>query len=109
MTLMIGFNTASAISFKFAALRQNEQLLKVALIWFIAANALGFVSAISFQQLLRYMPLNLAFAITGALWFLCVQVFGALLIFHETITLLQWVGVCFLIVGLIMISAGIRP
>ena len=117
MVLNIVLNVLGTISFKYSALRQNEApanaatiftFSKPALLWFGLANLLGFFGTVAFAKLLRYLPLSLAFTITGALTFLSVNIFGAMMLFHETVTPVQWGGVAFLLIGLAMISTGIK-
>ncbi len=93
----------SNISFKFSAISPDWRRV---LFWQLIGNIAGFGGVITFTLALRQIPLSIAFALSAGLGFVLVEVVGALLIFHETITTIQWLGVALVTGGIVLISQG---
>ncbi|HIC93911.1 MAG TPA: hypothetical protein EYP09_06660 [Anaerolineae bacterium] len=94
---------ASNIGLKLSALSQE---LRGFLWWQAVGNALGFLGVLTLTLLLRLMPLHLAYALTYGLSFVGVQVVGARLFFREAIAPVQWLGIAFIAVGIVIVSLG---
>jgi len=93
----------SNVSFKYSALSPGWRGF---LAWQVAGNLAGFASVLTLTALLRHIPLHIAFALSAGLGFVLVEVVGARLIFHETITDVQWLGVTLVAGGIVLISQG---
>jgi len=93
----------SNVSLKFSALSANWRGF---LAWQVAGNLAGFAGVLSFTLLLRQLPLNMAYALSAGLGFVLVEVIGARLIFHEAISVAQWLGVTLVTAGIVLIFQG---
>ncbi len=62
------------------------------LTWQVAGNLAGLGTVLTLTALLRFLPLHVAFTITTGLAVVGVQVVAATVLFHETITPVQWLG-----------------
>jgi len=101
----VAFNVVSNVGFKKSSLSHQWQGF---LGWQIVGNLAGFLSVIAFTFLLRYISMNLALAVQFGIGFVFVQVIGAQLIFKETITIAQWLGVSVIFLGILLVALG-RP
>ena len=99
----LAFNVISNLSFKWSAASQEVSGF---LWWQVVGNLAGLMTVIAFTLLLRHISLNLAFSITAGLGFIAVQVVGAWLVLHETITPLQWLGTSFITGGIVLVCLG---
>lgn len=93
----------SQVSFKWSAMSSDW---KGILRWQIIGNVLGFISVLSLTGLLKFIPLHHATAISMGLSFVLVQVVGAHLIFHETVSRLSWTGAGLIAAGIVLVSLG---
>ncbi len=75
------------------------------LAWQVVGNLAGFLGVLAFTLLLKFIPLHLAYGVGAGLGFVLVQVIAARLFFHEHITLIQWVGVALVALGILFIIA----
>nr|MBC7245782.1 hypothetical protein [Chloroflexota bacterium] len=96
----------SQVSFKWSAISSNSSDWKGFLRWQIIGNVLGFVSVLSLTALLKFIPLHHATAISMGLGFVLVQVIGARLIFHESISRTSWSGAGLIATGIVLVSLG---
>lgn len=93
----------SQVSFKRSALCSNwKEILR----WQIIGNVLGFISVLSLTALLKFIPLHHATAISMGLGFVFVQVIGARLIFHESVSKMSWTGAGLIVAGIVLVSLG---
>lgn len=97
------FVVSSNISFKWSA---GSPDWRGFLRWQVAGNLAGFMGVLSFTFLLRFVPLYLAYAVGQGLGFVSVQLIGAHLVFKETISPGQWLGMLLITAGIILISLG---
>jgi multidrug transporter EmrE-like cation transporter len=97
----IVFNILAITSFKLSALRENW---KVFLIWQVVGNLAGFLTVLTLTGLLKYLDLHVAFPITTGLAIIGVQLVGAKLIFHESITPQQWFGTLCILTGVFFLQ-----
>ena len=102
-TINLLFNVIANVSFKYSAFSSNWRGFTL---WQIIGNLAGFVTVLTLTWLLRYVPLDVAFPVTTGLAVLGVQVTATFLIFHESITLMQWLGTLLVILGILLISKG---
>ena len=100
--LNVTFAVVANTSFKLSATAPPRQFL----FWQVIGNISGLVTVLTLTALLRFIPLNLAWAITGGLGFMAVQVFASRLILNETITQMQWMGVVLISLGIILVAIG---
>jgi multidrug transporter EmrE-like cation transporter len=99
--LNLFFNIVANSSFKVSADSSNWRGL---LLWQVIGNLAGFLTVVSLTWLLRYIPLHVAIPLTMGLSVAGVQVIGAKFIFHEAITLTQWLGTSLVIMGIFLIG-----
>ncbi len=97
----LAFSVLSNIGFKWSALSVGWRGF---LWWQVVGNISGFLSVLAFTFLLRFIPLYLAF--TAGLGFIAVQIVGASLVFRETISSFQWVGMFLIAGGIVIVSLG---
>ncbi|MGB9879305.1 MAG: hypothetical protein ACPLRM_00960 [Anaerolineae bacterium] len=93
----------SQVSFKWSAMCSDW---KGILRWQIIGNVLGFISVLSLTALLKFIPLYHAAAISMGLGFVLVQVVGARLIFHESVSRTSWSGAGLIAAGIVLVSLG---
>ncbi|MBC7232128.1 MAG: hypothetical protein H5T68_02640 [Chloroflexi bacterium] len=93
----------SQVSFKWSAMSSDW---KGILRWQIIGNVLGFISVLSLTALLKFIPLHHATAISMGLGFVLVQVIGARLIFHESVSKASWTGAGLIAAGIVLVSLG---
>lgn len=74
----------------------------------IAGNLAGLVAVLALTFVLRYLPLNMAYALTAGLGFVLVQVVASRLVLGESVTVLQWAGVALIVLGIVLIFSGKR-
>jgi multidrug transporter EmrE-like cation transporter len=101
---LVGFivgQTASGIWFKLAADRHGMSALG----WFIAANVAGFLCAICLPLALRGQHPNIIYALCMGGGFCALQLVSALL-FRCPLSLVQWLGVAMVGVGLLCLALG---
>lgn len=93
----------SQVSFKWSTMSADW---KGFLRWQVVGNIAGFISVLSLTALLKFISLHHANAITVGLGFVLVQVIGARLIFHESVSRLGWAGAGLIAAGIVLISVG---
>jgi drug/metabolite transporter (DMT)-like permease len=76
------------------------------LLWQIIGSAFGLGTQLTFAGLVRYSSVQWASAIGIGLAFVSAEVFSAYAIFREAFSRLQWLGVAFVFIGLILIAWG---
>ncbi|MDH7486760.1 MAG: SMR family transporter [Anaerolineae bacterium] len=101
--LNVALNVVANVGFKWSALSGR---LREFLTWQVVGNVSGFLAVLSLTLIMRFIPLSQALAFSWGLGFIAIQVIGARLIFHETITVLQWFGVALIAGGLVLVSLG---
>ncbi len=94
---------SSNVSFKWSTMSNDW---KGFLRWQILGNIAGFISVLSLTALLRFISLHHANAITVGLGFVLVQVIGARLIFHESVSKAGWTGAGLIAAGIVLVSLG---
>jgi undecaprenyl phosphate-alpha-L-ara4N flippase subunit ArnE len=71
--------------------------------WWLLASGICLISAtILWGFILNHFPFSLAYPVTAFAY-----IFGmiaAIIVFHETVSLTRWFGVCFIILGVILIA-----
>jgi multidrug transporter EmrE-like cation transporter len=95
------FSIVAHASFKVSANSSNWRGL---LLRQVVGNLTGFLAVLTLTGLLRHIPLHITHPISIGLAVAGVQVIGAKLIFHETITLAQWLGTSLVIFGILLIG-----
>ncbi|HEY70067.1 MAG TPA: hypothetical protein G4O08_05720 [Anaerolineae bacterium] len=95
----IGATTSFAIS-------GRSESFKDFLIWQIIGSAFGLGTQLTFAGLVRFASVQLASAIGIGLAFVSAEVFSAYLIFREGFSGVQWLGVAFVFLGLMLIAWG---
>jgi multidrug transporter EmrE-like cation transporter len=95
------FATASNTLLKLAA--GTGETWRLVLL-FAAGNLVGFVGVLAYTGLLRTLPLHVAFPLSRGLVVLGVQVVGALVVFHEAVTLREAGGVLLVTAGIILVG-----
>lgn len=76
------------------------------LLWQIVGSVFGLGTQLTFAGLVRFSSVQLASAIGIGLAFVSAEVFSAYVIFREAFSRMQWVGVAFVFIGLILIAWG---
>ena len=95
------FNIISAAGFKLSAQSQN---VRGFLVWQLVGNLAGFITVLALTALLRYIPLSIAYPVTTGLAVIGVQVVAAGYLFHEPISSRQWLGVLFIVGGILLVG-----
>jgi multidrug transporter EmrE-like cation transporter len=95
------FNVVANASFKVSASSTNWRAF---LLWQVIGNLAGLITVLTLTALLRYIPLAVAYPVTVGLAVIGVQVVGALILFRETISLMQWVGTLLIVMGILLIG-----
>ena len=101
----VAFNVLASAGFKLAA---NSADWRGVLRWQVPANIAGFVGVLILSVLLRFVPLNVGYAVVQGLTVIGVQVLLARLLFHENIHPMQWLGSGLVVAGIVLICAFIR-
>ena len=95
------FNIVANASFKAAALSPNWRGF---LTRQVAGNLAGFLTVLALTGLLRFIPLAVAFPVTTGLAVIGVQVAAASMIFHESISPVQWLGTGVIVIGIFLVA-----
>ncbi len=95
------FNVVANASFKVSASSTNWRGF---LLWQVIGNLAGLITVLTLTALLRYIPLAVAYPVTVGLAVIGVQVVGALILFRETISLMQWAGTLLIVIGILLIG-----
>jgi len=95
------FNIVANASFKQSASSSNWRGF---LTWQVVGNLAGFITVLTLTGLLRYIPLHIAYSVVTGLAVVGVQVVAAALLFHETITVGQWLGTLLIVAGILLIG-----
>lgn len=95
----VGATTSFAISGQSETFRQF-------LIWQIVGSAFGLGTQLTFAGLVRFASVQVASAIGIGLAFVSAEVFSAYLVFREGFSAVQWSGVAFVFLGLMLIVWG---
>ncbi len=95
------FNIVANVSFKYSA--QGPTWREV-LFWQVVGNLAGLITVITLTVLLKYIPLHIAFPVTTGLTVIGVSLIAAILIFHEEVTVYQWLGTLLVVVGIVFLS-----
>lgn len=102
--LVIGctvFNVVANASFKVAA---QSPTWRGFVSWQVIGNLAGFVTVLALTGLLRFIPLTIAFPVTTGLAVIGVQVAAAAVIFHEPISISQWLGTGVIVLGIFLVG-----
>ena len=75
------------------------------LLYFIVGNALGITSTWFLMKVYARMNVNLAMLITGSVAFVAFQ-FTLRVLYHATMTAIQWTGILAVLVGMTMATWG---
>ena len=73
-------------------------------LWQLIGNTTGFLGVQALTNLMRFLPLHIAYPVTQGLAVIGVQIFAARWIFRESIGPLQWIGTLLVVAGIILIS-----
>lgn len=95
------FNIVANASFKVSA---DSRTWRAFLLWQVVGNLAGFITVLTLTGLLRHIPLHVAFPLTTGLAVVGVQVGAARLLFHESITPVQWIGTLLVVIGILFIG-----
>jgi multidrug transporter EmrE-like cation transporter len=95
------FNIIANVSFKLSA---GSPTTRGFLLWQVAGNLAGFITVLTLTGLLRFIPLQVAYPVTTGLAVIGVQVIAVRLLFHESITLPQWLGTLLVVLGIVLIA-----
>jgi multidrug transporter EmrE-like cation transporter len=95
------FNVLANSSFKFSA---GSATVFQFIAWQVIGNLAGFITVITLTGMLKSVPLSIAFPLTSGLAIIGVQVLGAIILFHEPISLEKWIGTLLIIFGIILIG-----
>jgi multidrug transporter EmrE-like cation transporter len=71
-------------------------------------NLAGLGGVLAYTWLMRRMPLHVAFPLTRGVGVLCVQLVGALLVFHESFTPREAAGAAIVAAGILLVGFGAR-
>ncbi len=71
-----------------------------------AGNLAGFVGILAYTWLLKGLPLHVAFPLSRGLVVLGIQLFAALLVFHEVFRPTEAVGAGLVAAGIIVVGRG---
>lgn len=97
-------NIVSHLSYKKSAISKGAKRF---ISWQAVAQTTGFLGVLATTGLFHYLPTSIAYPITQGLGVVGVQFIAAMLFFKERITLPQWIGTAFIIIGVILVgSAG---
>ncbi|MGD8813842.1 MAG: hypothetical protein PVI78_05140 [Anaerolineales bacterium] len=96
-------NVGATISF---AISGQSATFRQFLIWQIVGSAFGLGTQLTFAGLVRFASVQVASAIGIGLAFVSAEVFSAYLIFREGFSGVQWSGVAFVFLGLMLIVWG---
>jgi multidrug transporter EmrE-like cation transporter len=72
--------------------------------WQVAANLVGIFGVVTLSWLYKLIPMHVAYPLTQALLIMTIQVVAARLVFKETITVWQWIGTGFIVLGIFLIA-----
>ncbi len=97
----MAFNIVANASFKVSATSTSWRGF---LFWQVIGNLAGLITVLTLTALLRYIPLHVAFPITTALAIFGVQVVAALLLFHEPIPPVRWLGTILMVIGIALMG-----
>lgn len=97
------FVTGSNVLLKLSADAHDTRML---IVLFAAGNLVGFVGVLAYTDLLRTLPLHVAFPLSRGLVVLGVQVGAAFLFFRESFTLREAAGVALVTAGIILVGAA---
>lgn len=97
------FNIVAQAGFKLSA---NSSHWRGFLLWQIVGNLAGFITVLTLTGLLRFIPLSVAYPLTVGLAVVGVQIAAARLLFHESITSLQWLGTLLITFGVLLVCQG---
>lgn len=78
------------------------------LIWQIIGSVFGLGTQLTFAGLVRYSSVQTASAVGIGLAFVAAEVVGAYKIFREPFSRAQWLGVCLVLAGLLLLAWGKR-
>ncbi len=95
------FNIVGNAGFKLSAQAPNWKGL---LGWQVVGNIAGLITVLALTGILKYLPLHVAQPMTQGLAIIGVQIIAARLFFHESITLVHWIGIFLIIGGIILIQ-----
>ena len=95
------FNIIANASFKLSAASPTTRGF---LLWQLAGNLAGFITVLALTGLLRFLPLRVAYPVTTGLAVIGVQVVAVRLFFHEPVSVTQWLGTLFVVLGIVLIG-----
>lgn len=87
--------------------KQASMFSKIMSPYFIAASFFFFINLVFFSKALSSLPVSLAYPILSSISLVLVTI-GALVIFNERLTVVQYSGVLAIGVGIALLSSGIR-
>ena len=95
-------NTGAHIALKRSAARRGVKLF---LLWQVVGNLAGFTGVLAYTALMRGgMSLHVAYPLTEGLTAVGVQIVGGLIVFHEKISPVTWVGTGLVLSGIVLFS-----
>jgi len=95
------FTIMANASFRLSAMSPSWRAF---LAWQVVGNLAGFVTVLTLTGLLRYIPLHVAYPVATGLGIIGVQVVAASVVFHEPISVSQWMGSALVITGILLIG-----
>lgn len=95
------FNIIANASFKVSAASTHWRGF---LSWQVVGNLAGFITVLTLTGLLRFIPLHVAYPVSMGLAVIGVQVGAAWWLFHEPITLTQWLGTLLIAAGILLVA-----
>ncbi len=98
----LAFAVVANVAFKYSA----HSHLRGFLAWQLVGNLAGLGTVLTLTALLRFLPLNYAWALTGGLGFMAVEVFGAHYLLGEPVSQTQWLGVLLISGGITLVVLG---
>jgi multidrug transporter EmrE-like cation transporter len=97
----MGANTGAHICLKLSAAGKG---VKRFLFWQMIGNLAGFAGVLAYTLILRTISLHVAYPLTEGLTAIGVQLVGALIVFHERIPRLAWIGTGLILCGIVLFS-----
>lgn len=95
------FNTFAHICFKLSVYFGG---LSAFVFWQAIGNGAAFIGVLSYTMAMRTLPLHVAFPLTQGLSVVGVTLVAGRLLFHESVSSTQWLGVILVAGGIALIS-----
>jgi multidrug transporter EmrE-like cation transporter len=74
--------------------------------WQVVGNLSGFITVITLTEMLRYVPLHVAFPVTTGLAVIGVQMVSGRLFFGESVSSHDWLGAFLVVIGIMFLTKG---